>query len=136
MDSDLKLVHEAKVDFDKDLGEKYGIEKGVLTNPSEGEVFAPPAMWLDAADLVLGRLKDAGLDFARIMGVSGAGMQHGTVFWSKDAEQLLGSLDTGKSLAGQLGGSTGEKFSSILFSDGVSLFANRLAFTGLGIRKS
>lgn len=109
MDSNLKLVHEAKVDFDKDLG-KYGIEKGVLTNPSEGEVFAPPTMWLDAVDLVLGRLKDAGLDFSRVMGVSGAGMQHGTVFWSQNAEKLLASLDASKSLAGQLdGGSTGKR---------------------------
>lgn len=104
MDSKLKLIHEAKVDFDKDLKKKYGIEKGVLTNPSEGEVFAPPEMWLDAADLVLGRLKDAGLDFGRVMGVSGAGMQHGTVFWSKDAEGLLASLDSSKSLASQLAG--------------------------------
>lgn len=77
MSSDLKLIHEAKVDFDQDLGKKYGIEKGVLTNPSEGEVFAPPAMWLEALDLVLDRLKEAGLDFGRVKGVSGAGMQHG-----------------------------------------------------------
>jgi hypothetical protein len=108
VDSNLKLQHEAKVDFDKDFGKKYGIEKGVLTNPDEGEVFAPPAMWLDAADLVLGRLKDAGLDFGKVMGVSGAGMQHGTVFWSKDAEGLLEGLDSKDGLVGQLGGGEGE----------------------------
>lgn len=119
MDSKLKLIHEAKVDFDKDFKQKYGIEKGVLTNPPEGEVFAPPAMWLDAADLVLGRLKEAGLDFGRVMGVSGAGMQHGTVFWSKDAERLLAGLDSSKSLASQLAGEdAGEWFPG--FSDGAS----------------
>ncbi|SMR44405.1 unnamed protein product [Zymoseptoria tritici ST99CH_3D1] len=100
--SDLKLIHEAKVDFDQDLGKKYGIEKGVLTNPSEGEVFAPPAMWLEALDLVLDRLKEAGLDFGRVKGVSGAGMQHGTVFWSRHAESLLANLDAGQPLVGQL----------------------------------
>ncbi|KAL9094020.1 MAG: hypothetical protein Q9165_003690 [Trypethelium subeluteriae] len=100
--SDLKLVHEAKVDFDADLG-KYGIEKGVLTNPSEGEIYAPVAMWLEALDLVLLRLQEDGLDFARVMGVSGAGMQHGTVFWSKQAEELLKNLDGSRPLVEQLG---------------------------------
>ncbi|KAF1966999.1 actin-like ATPase domain-containing protein [Bimuria novae-zelandiae CBS 107.79] len=100
--SDLKLVHEAKVDFDADLA-KYGIEKGVLTNPSEGEVFAPVAMFLEAIDLVLQRLKEQGADFSQVQGISGAGMQHGTVFWSKDAEGILGALDGGKTLLEQLG---------------------------------
>ncbi len=103
MDSSLKLVHEAKVDFDADLS-KYGISKGVLTNPSEGEVFAPPVMWLDALNLVLDRLGEAGLDFGRVRGVSGAGMQHGTVFWNNEAETLMVNLDAGKPLSEQLKG--------------------------------
>ncbi|KAF2420148.1 xylulose kinase [Tothia fuscella] len=101
VNSQLKLVHEAKVDFDADLS-KYGIEKGVLTNPSEDEIFAPVAMWLEALDLVLHRLKEAGLDFSQVFGISGAGMQHGTVFWSDDAENILRNLDPGKSLVEQL----------------------------------
>jgi len=37
-------------------------------------------------------------------------MQHGTVFWSKDAETLLGSLDAGKTLLEQLeSGAKGER---------------------------
>ncbi|KAK3044520.1 hypothetical protein LTS18_001046, partial [Coniosporium uncinatum] len=68
--SNLKLVYEAKVDFDADLGRKYGIEKGVLTNPSEGEIYAPTAMWLEALDLVLQRLQEQGLDFSKVKGVS------------------------------------------------------------------
>ncbi|KAJ4373785.1 hypothetical protein N0V83_002524 [Neocucurbitaria cava] len=107
--SDLKLIHEAKVDFDADLS-KYGIEKGVLTNPAEGEVFAPVALFLEAIDLVLQRLKDLGADFSKVQGISGAGMQHGTVFWSEDAETLLGNLDAGKTLVEQLeGGAKGER---------------------------
>ncbi|KAK4555116.1 hypothetical protein LTR86_007882 [Recurvomyces mirabilis] len=101
VDSDLKLVYEAKVDFDADL-QKYGIEKGVLTNPTEGEVFAPPAMWLEAINLVLDRLREEGLDFSRVKGLSGAGMQHGTVFWSREAESLLKNLDSKKSIVEQL----------------------------------
>lgn len=101
MDSQLKLIHEAKADFDADLS-KYGIEKGVLTNPDEGEVFAPPTMWLDAVNLVLDRLTEAGLDFGRVTGIAGAGMQHGTVFWNKDAETIMVNLDAGKTLSEQL----------------------------------
>ncbi|GAB7354359.1 hypothetical protein MBLNU459_g4866t1 [Dothideomycetes sp. NU459] len=99
--SDLKLVHEAKVDFDADLAQ-YGIEKGVLTNPAEGEIYAPVAMWLEAIELVLRRLKEAGADFSRVKGMAGAGMQHGTVFWSTGAEALLEQLDPSKSLVEQL----------------------------------
>ncbi|CAI6336966.1 unnamed protein product [Periconia digitata] len=101
--SDLRLVHEAKVDFDADFP-KYGIHKGVLTNPSAGEVFAPVAIWLEAIDLVLQRLKEQGADLSKIRGISGAGMQHGTVFWSHDAETLLAGLDGRKSLVEQLSG--------------------------------
>ena len=106
--SDLKLLHEAKVDFDADLSH-YGIDKGVLTNPAEGEVFAPVALWLEAVDLVLQRLKEQGAQFEKVKGVSGAGMQHGTVFWSGEAEGLLGGLDGRKTLLEQLGEGKGGK---------------------------
>lgn len=59
-------------------------------------------MWLEAVDLVLQRLKDEGVDFGKIKGLSGAGMQHGTVFWSKEAESLLANLDSNKTLLEQL----------------------------------
>jgi xylulokinase len=82
----------------------------VLTNPAEGEVFAPVALFLEAIDLVLQRLKDQGADFSKVQGISGAGMQHGTVFWSKDAEHLLANLDAGKTLVEQLeSGAKGER---------------------------
>jgi len=55
-------------------------------------------------------LKEQGADFSKIQGVSGAGMQHGTVFWNHDAETLLSSLDSGKTLLEQLeGGAKGER---------------------------
>ena len=82
----------------------------MLTTPSEGEIFAPVAMWLEALDLVLDRLGQDGVDFSRVKAVSGAGMQHGTVFWSRDAAELLKSLDPGNTLLEQLaGGALGEK---------------------------
>ncbi|KAL8901957.1 MAG: hypothetical protein Q9192_000258 [Flavoplaca navasiana] len=99
--SSLKAEHEVKFDFDAD-SKGFNVKKGVLTNPSENEVFAPLTMWLQAIDGVLQRFKDAGMDFSRVRGISGAGMQHGSVYWNNKGEQALGSLDPSKSLEGQL----------------------------------
>ncbi|RMZ90659.1 hypothetical protein DV736_g2109, partial [Chaetothyriales sp. CBS 134916] len=101
VDSSLKKVYEAKFSFDSDA-KGYNVTKGVLTNEAEGEVFAPVAMWLQALDMVLQRLKDQGLDFSRVRGISGAGMQHGSVFWSHDAASLLSTLDPAQTLEAQL----------------------------------
>jgi len=105
--SNLKLTHQAHVDFDADLSH-YGVEKGVLSNPDQGEIFAPVAMWLEALDLVLERLREGGLQFGKVRGISGAGMQHGTVFWSEVGEKKLAALDASRTLVEQLTGSNGE----------------------------
>jgi xylulokinase len=101
VDSTLKKVYEAKFDFDADA-KGYDIKKGVLVNEAEGEVFAPVALWLQALDTVLARLMDAGLDFSRVKGISGAGMQHGSVFWTREAEQIMGGVDSSQGLEKQL----------------------------------
>ena len=99
--AELKVVFEAKFDFDADaVG--FNIEKGVITNEEEHEVYAPVALWLQALDTVLQRLKDKGIDFARVKGISGAGQQHGSVYWSEDGERLLRRLDESRSLHEQL----------------------------------
>jgi hypothetical protein len=103
VNTDLKIIGQAKVDFDGDFGSKYGIHKGVHVDNSAGEVYAPVAMWLESLDLVLSRLAEAmPVPLDRIKGVSGSGQQHGSVFWNADAEKILGGLDANKSLADQL----------------------------------
>ncbi|UKZ82357.1 hypothetical protein TrVFT333_010144 [Trichoderma virens FT-333] len=103
VNSDLKSVAEAKVDFDQDFGAKYGIHKGVHVRDETGEVFAPVALWLESLDLVLERLSQAmPVPMSRIRGISGSGQQHGSVFWSASAEELLKGLDAAKPLVGQL----------------------------------
>ena len=86
------MAYDAKVEFDVDLP-SYGVKKGVHANTERHEVFAPVAMWLEAVDLVLQRLKEQGLDFGRVRGVSGAGQQHGSVYAaariSSDAALML-----------------------------------------------
>ncbi|KAK5045818.1 hypothetical protein LTR84_008911 [Exophiala bonariae] len=110
VDSSLKKIHEAKFDFDAD-SKGFKVTKGVLVNEAEHEVFAPVALWLQAIDTLLTRLKDDGLDFSRIKGISGSGMQHGSVFWNADAEQILAQLDPNKSLQSQLDGAFAHPFS-------------------------
>lgn len=108
--SDLKVVGQATFDFDKDsVG--FNVTKGVLTNEAEKEVFAPVAMWLQALETVLQRLKGTGLDFGRVKGISGAGMQHGCVFWSADGESLMSRLDPSKPLEKQMDGAFAHPFS-------------------------
>jgi len=98
------------VDFDADLSQ-HGIKKGVHVNEAEREVYAPVAMWLEAVDLVLDRLKDKGTPFVRIRGISGSGQQHGSVYWSGNGERSLGELDESKTLAEQMGKAFAHPFS-------------------------
>ncbi|CRK26069.1 hypothetical protein BN1708_004109 [Verticillium longisporum] len=101
--SDLTVVAEVKVDFDADFGSKYNITKGVLTNDAEHEVFAPVALFLEALDLALDRLRETSPDsVARIKGISGSCQQHGSTYWSAEAESLLANLDPAKALVDQL----------------------------------
>lgn len=101
VNSDLKVVYLAKFDFDAD-STGFPIKKGVLTNEAEHEVYAPVALWLQALDTVLNSLRQQGLDFSRVKGISGAGQQHGSVYWGHEAETLLQNLDSAKSLEEQL----------------------------------
>ncbi|KAK2767100.1 hypothetical protein FQN53_006652 [Emmonsiellopsis sp. PD_33] len=100
--SDLKVTHLAKFDFDADSSAQFPVKKGVQTNEAEHEVFAPVAMWLQALDSVLAQLKDQGLDFTRVAGISAAGQQHGSVYWNGCAAEVLGSLDARRSLEEQV----------------------------------
>ena len=98
--ADLKVEYEAKFDFDADA-QGFDIYKGVMVDgPS---VYAPVAMWLQALDVILMQLQGAGLDFARVKAISGAGMQHGSIYWTSDGENDLGNLDPKLTLEAQLG---------------------------------
>lgn len=110
VNSELKVVYLATFDFDAD-STGFPIKKGVLTNEAEHEVFAPVALWLQALDSVLNRLRQQGLDFSRVKGISGAGQQHGSVYWGHEAERLLQNLDPAKSLEEQLEGAFSHPYS-------------------------
>ncbi|CDO73344.1 hypothetical protein BN946_scf185008.g107 [Trametes cinnabarina] len=101
IDADGAPVHESSVNFDRDLP-SYGTTNGAIRGPGPGEVTSPVRMWLDAYDLIMERMRAAGVDFSRILGISGDGQQHGSVYWSSEAERLLASLDPERPLAEQL----------------------------------
>ena len=61
-------------------------------------------MWLEALDLVLERLREKGTPLAAVRGISGSCQQHGSVYWSRDAERLLEALDPARPLVEQLDG--------------------------------
>jgi len=98
--SDLGIVTEAGVNYDSDLPQ-YKTDGGVHVG-MEGAVTQPTVMWIDALDMLMGKLQDSGVDFGSIAAVSGSGQQHGSVYWKHGAEATLGSLAPGASLASQL----------------------------------
>lgn len=69
---DSTLIHESAVHFDNDLP-SYRTTNGAIRGPGEGEVTSPVAMWLEAIDLLMERMKSAGVDFPSISAISGAG---------------------------------------------------------------
>ncbi|KAH9839768.1 D-xylulose kinase [Rhodofomes roseus] len=89
---DSDVVHESSVNFDRDLP-TYGTTNGAIRGPGPGEVTSPVCLWLEAFDLLMERMKAANVNFGRILGISGDGQQHGSVYWSGAAERMLASLD-------------------------------------------
>lgn len=82
----------------------------MLVNDDEGEVFAPVAMWLESLDLVLQRLQEQNTPLNRIRGISGSCQQHGSVYWSRQAGDLLAGLRSDKPLVEQLTGAFSHPF--------------------------
>lgn len=103
IDDKLKVVCEAAVQFDNDLPE-YRTQNGVNKNRDTLTVTAPAIMWVKALDMLLERLKVAGLDLATVAAISGSGQQHGSVYWRKGASDMLRDLDASKFLHDQLQG--------------------------------
>lgn len=77
----LKALNTYHVEFDQQFKTKYSIHKGVIAG-EDGEIISPVHMWLDALDHVFEQMKKDNFLFERVAGISGSGMQHGSVFWA------------------------------------------------------
>lgn len=99
--STLQLQWEEAVTFDNDLAH-YNITKGVSHIAEDNVVYSPVAMWVEALDLVLSRMKEKGFDFTRVRAVCGAAQQHASVFWSEEAAFALENCSSEEKLVDQL----------------------------------
>ncbi|GBP52482.1 Xylulose kinase [Eumeta japonica] len=95
-----EVLQEASVEFDVDLPE-FRTAGGVVRG-EKGEVYAPPLLWVKALDMVLDRLIVAGVDFSTVEALSGAGQQHGSVWWAKGSNSKLVNLSSDDFLHTQL----------------------------------
>ena len=67
-----QVVVSATVNFDKDLAHHNTSNGSIVSPAGDGEITTPVALFLEAIDLVMQRLKDEGLEFGRILAVGGA----------------------------------------------------------------
>ena len=92
IDARLAVHAEFAVNYDADLPD-YTTRGGVHHHPDGLTVTAPPRMWAEALDLLLGRMRAAQFPFARVVAISGSGQQHGSVYFRRGARGLLNKLD-------------------------------------------
>ena len=101
-DRERRVVFEQSLNFDRDLPE-YGTTAGVRQGGEPGVVYAPPLMWADALDRVLGELAAAAhLNIEDLRAISGSAQQHGSVYLNRDSSTFLARLDAAAPLAPQL----------------------------------
>lgn len=86
------------VSFDDVFKDKYNITKGVLSDEKTQEVLSPVKMWLEALDYAFTTMKEKNFPFNQVKGMSGSGMQHGSVYWSESAPSALANLSKSSSL--------------------------------------
>ena len=95
----LEVTAETHVHFDSMLPE-YRTAGGV--HSAGRKVTAPTIMWVHALDMMMDKLRVAGLEFSSVAAISGAGQQHGSVFWRRGAAEILSSCQPDKFLHQQL----------------------------------
>ncbi len=77
------VVHVDRVDYDRDLP-GYGTEEGAVVGLGEGVSESDPKMWIEAVEILLGRLGEAGVPSEHIRCISVSGQQHGLVALAAD----------------------------------------------------
>ncbi|MEZ5319346.1 MAG: FGGY family carbohydrate kinase [Vicinamibacterales bacterium] len=95
------VVLERSLEFDRALP-SYGTTHGVLTSADPRVVTAPPALWADALDHLLGAIAASGLDLSRLAAIAGSAQQHGSVYLDATAADVWRSLDPARPIGGQI----------------------------------
>ncbi|XP_037587245.1 xylulose kinase isoform X2 [Cebus imitator] len=101
VDTEMNVFYEESVHFDRDLPE-FGTRGGVHVHKDGLTVTSPVLMWVQALDIILEKMKASGFDFSQVLALSGAGQQHGSIYWQAGAQQALRSLSPDLPLHQQL----------------------------------
>ncbi|XP_048190562.1 xylulose kinase isoform X2 [Perognathus longimembris pacificus] len=101
VDTKLDVIYEDSVHFDRDLPE-FRTQGGVHIHKDRLTVTSPVLMWVKALDVILEKMKASGFDFSQVLALSGAGQQHGSVYWKVGAGLTLKNLSPESSLHQQL----------------------------------
>ena len=98
---DRRVVFETSLLFDESLPH-YRTEHGVLPRTDPTVAVSPPLMWVEALDVMMGRLSRSGLDMSRLAAISGSAQQHGSVYLNAESAARLAALDPGRPLVDQI----------------------------------
>ena len=95
-----EIVFAEVLNFDAGWPE-YGTHHGVVRSDDPLVALAPPLVWVDALERMMGELA-RGVDLSSVRAIAGSAQQHGSVYLARGATAMLGSLDPGRALADQL----------------------------------
>jgi xylulokinase len=99
-----RVVFQHSLVFDSDLPH-YETTNGVLRHADPLVVTSPPAMWVEALDVMMRTIaSDKAIRVAEIAAIGGCAQQHGTVYLNASAPGVLATLDPSRPLADQVGG--------------------------------
>jgi xylulokinase len=102
-DGERRVLFERVLAFDAALP-AYGTTHGVLAADDPLERMAPPAMWAEALDRMMGDVAASGLDLGAVRAISGSAQQHGSVYLADGAGERLARFDAARPLVEQLSG--------------------------------
>ncbi|KAF9913101.1 hypothetical protein EC991_003560 [Linnemannia zychae] len=106
---DLQTHSSFAVHFDSELSEYHtrgGVhvhaQSSTTDKKDDGVVTAPVLMWVEALQRVFDNMKAAQFPFHRVVSISGAAQQHGSVYWSSDASRAFEALQAEHSSSSSL----------------------------------
>lgn len=107
-----KVVYEKSLNYDTALPE-FKTKNGVLPNRDALVKHSNPLLWAAALDLLFAQMKKDKVALGKIVAISGSGQQHGSVYLTEKAPEVLAALDPKKSLVENLDGLLARKTSPV-----------------------
>jgi xylulokinase len=96
-----KIICSESINFGSELPE-YRCPSGFLENANPLVKHADPMLWLAALDMLFGKMQQQGQPLDKVLGISGSGQQHGSVYLNAHFEKIVAALTPDKTLSEQL----------------------------------